>query len=110
MLLYYCENCKARIPPADVEAKTALVIDESRALCAKCAAAAKAARQSGGARQLSPAAGAAVPPAPEPRQSRTGIRPVTRSTPIEGTAGAAAARTDGGSSRQSRTGIRPVTR
>ena len=41
MLIYYCNNCKVRITAAEIEAHSAVFIDETTVLCAKCAPAQK---------------------------------------------------------------------
>ena len=43
MLIYFCDSCRARIPNADMEAQSAVLVAENKALCAKCAAVRKSA-------------------------------------------------------------------
>ncbi len=78
MLIYYCDICSVRIPAADFEANTAIQIDESRALCAGCAA-----NQAG--KVDASATAAAQVPARIPsgsNKSRTAMRPATGSATL----------------------------
>lgn len=87
MLILFCESCKGRIPAAEIEAHSAVILDESKALCAKCAAARQQSTQTS-VSKLASETGVATP---EARQSRTGIRPVMREVSAERPSGAFAA-------------------
>jgi len=92
MLIYYCESCHARIPPADIDAGRAVLVDENTPLCAQCAAAKAAPGRKSGPASAAAGTAAAVPPVtPETRQSRTGIRPATRTSGVQ-VSGASSAR------------------
>ncbi|MCY3021545.1 MAG: hypothetical protein NTW87_21230 [Planctomycetota bacterium] len=77
MVIYYCEGCGARVPAAELEAHTAVVTGENKALCAKCAAA-KTSGKTTAAKAPTGAVATLPAPVPETRQSRANIRPVTR--------------------------------
>jgi len=75
MLIHFCETCRLRIPPAELEAHTAVFIDENMALCAKCAAARKPQTQGGITKQLGEGIVAASAASSSARLGRANLRP-----------------------------------
>ena len=86
MQIVYCETCGKRIPPADLENKSAIFIDENQALCAICtpARAATQAAAAAVAQAVTQTETEAAPPVRNP--TGTNVRPPTARLDTRGNA------------------------